>query len=55
VECFQSEGTEYSIFSGSLIIPWAKFVLLQNQIDRLIVDITWKVTSQYMTAGRNGL
>jgi hypothetical protein len=41
---------EYSILSGWLITPWVKSILAQKQIDGLVMDITWEVKNQSMTA-----
>jgi hypothetical protein len=49
-ETFISEGREHSILSGWFITPWARSVLIENQIDRLVMDTTWNVMGQYVTS-----
>jgi hypothetical protein len=36
--------------SGWLITPWVRSVLVNNQIDGLIMETTWNVMGQYITA-----
>jgi hypothetical protein len=50
LEIFVSEGREHSILSGWFITPWAQSVLSENQIDGLVMDMTWNVMGQYVTA-----
>jgi hypothetical protein len=44
------EGEEYSILRGSYVSPWARSVLEDNEIDGLMLDTTWHVIRQYVTA-----
>jgi hypothetical protein len=50
LEPFISEGIEYSILSGWYRNSWAPSVLIENEIDGLIMDTTWNVMGQYVTA-----
>jgi hypothetical protein len=41
---------EYSIPNVWFITPWARSVLIENQIDGLVMDTTWDMIGQSVTA-----
>jgi hypothetical protein len=44
------DGQEYSILRGSFVSPWARSILEENEVDGLMLDTTWHVIRQYVTA-----
>jgi hypothetical protein len=44
------EGNEFSVLSGFWASPFAASILAENEIDRLIMDMTFRVMRQYHTA-----
>jgi hypothetical protein len=43
-------GIRYSILPGWYISPWAASVLTRNPMDGILLDTTWRVLRQYLTA-----
>jgi hypothetical protein len=49
-EPFHSEVADYSIVSGYYLTPWAKSIIQDNPIDGIVLDTTWTVMREYVTA-----
>jgi hypothetical protein len=43
-------GEEYSILRGCYVSPWGRSILQDNEIDGLVLDTTWHVLRQQVTA-----
>jgi hypothetical protein len=49
-ETVDRNGERFSILRGLYISPWARAILADNEIDGLMLDTTWHIFRQYVTA-----
>lgn len=49
-EVVDRAGQSFSILRGIYVSPWARSILANNAIDGLMLDTTWRILRQYVTA-----